>query len=164
MVRRARRGNVAKSGYEQKTRQYGNVDRPRHAVTGSSVGWTQAHPVPPGDVDGGIEEPRGEHDRQMRAPIDTYLDLLFGDIDGGGHVDEVAEESNGGNSGLSNRALCSVRARRFEFSHSLGQFRPSSTAAQSSRDRPLDTPSQIRQNRPLDELFLGACWPAGLES
>src|SRR4051794_25108462 len=32
MVGRVRRGNVAQSGYEQKTRQYGNVDRSRHAV------------------------------------------------------------------------------------------------------------------------------------
>jgi len=35
-LRRARRGKVAKSGYEQKTRHSGNVDRSPHAVTVSS--------------------------------------------------------------------------------------------------------------------------------
>jgi hypothetical protein len=31
----------------------------------------------------------------MRATIETHLDLLFCDIHGGGHVDEVAEDDPG---------------------------------------------------------------------
>ncbi len=33
--------------------------------------------------------------RQMRPTLETHLDFLFGDILGGGHVDEVAEDDPG---------------------------------------------------------------------
>ena len=53
---------------------------------------TEGAAVPPWNFDGFIDETRGEHDRQVGAPMESHPDFIFGDGDVSRHVDEVAED------------------------------------------------------------------------